>query len=639
MVYYDISESTLSALGLALTGTSGALVPSSIRWDVEIGGLPFLLGISDNMPMKRETSEFRRARVDNALNPGEQSLDSGYWIRSQSSWHYGSGINTAEPLEVSDAESRFRYETGGGVDVWTPGKVSLLNSTASALSSAVSSQLLIGVNTGVLHAAGSTLTYISNAGSTTSVTWGGSGTITSITSDGTNYYVADTTGIYKGSLPSGTGTKIWNTGSTTIIRWVKSRLMATVGRGIYELTGTGPTLPTAIDPGTARPTSWTWTDIAEGPNAIYLSGYSGDQSYIERLSVTTTASTVTFDQPTVVADMPRSELVYSLYSYVGSFIVVGTSVGVRIASIDTVYGTLTLGPILVSSTDGCKDAVAINSYLYVTVGSKGEAGNSVQRAGLYRINLGRNLNNSALQFASAPDLVAPSGTSGNAEQVTIAGGKLWFTVSGSGLFKQSDNYVSEGWLQTGRIRLGTVEPKSWQDVRLIGVAGMSGSVTAYASTSGSGSPSSWTQALTVNGSNVDDVGTLGTVASTPVSQVFLAVQLTAPSGLASSPTLIGYQTRAIPAPARTELLSLPVMVFDFEVDRQGVRYGQKNGAYARFKLLKAMEQATALVRFRDFTTGEQASAYIERVSYDRKSPPTRSVSGNGGIVTVLMRLV
>ena len=639
MPYYDITEETLSELGLNLTGSGGALVPTSIRWDVEIGGLPFLLAISDQNPMRRETSEFRRQRIDQERNPGEQSLDSGYWIRSQSSWHYGYGLTTAEPLEVNEGEARFRYQTGGGVDVWEPGSLRLLHSTASAFSASASSQLLIGVDTGVLHAAGNVLTYIPTTGSASAVSWGGSGTINSITSDGANYYVGTASGIYKGSLPTGTGTKIWDTTSTTIVRWVKSRLMATVGKAIYELTGTGPTLPTALDPGTARPSNWTWTDITEGPTAIYLSGYAGDQSYVEAITVAATSSTVTLNQPTVQVDMPRSELVLSLYSYVGSYLIIGTNKGCRVASIDTTYGTLTLGPLLIESSDGCKDAVAIDSYVYVTVGSKGEAGNAVQRAGLFRMDLGRRINQAPLQFASAPDLVAPVGTTGGAEQVTIAGGKLWFSVSGSGVFKETDSYVSEGWLQTGRIRLGTVEPKSWQDVRLIGVKGMAGSVTAYASVTGEGAPSSWTQSLTITGSTPDDVGTLGSVATNPVSQLFIAVKLTAPVSRTDTPSLIGYQIRAIPAPARTELVSVPIMNFDYEVDRTGARYGKLGGAYARFKLLKALEQATALVQFRDFTTGELVSAYIERVSYARTNPPTRQVSGNGGIVTVLMRII
>lgn len=638
MPYYDITEQTLSDLGLTLTGSSGALVPTSIRWDVEIGGLPFLLAISDQVPMRRETSEFRRQRIDNERNPGEQSLDSGYWIRSQSTWHYGAGLSTAEPLEINDQEARFRYTTSGGVNVWNPGELSLLNSTASALSASATTQHLLGVNTGVLHASDATLTYVPSSGSASAVTWGGTGTITSITTDGANYYVADTTGIYKGSLPTGTGSKIWNTGDTTLIRWVKSRLMATVGKAVYELTGTGPTLPTALDPGTARPTGWTWTDISEGPSAIYLSGYVGDTSTIERVTIATTTTAVTLDVPTIVADMPRTELVYSLYSYIGSYLIVGTSKGVRVASIES-NGSLTLGPLLVETSDGVRDSVAVDSYVYCTVGTKGEVGDRVQRGGLYRIDLGRTINNAVLQFATAPDLVAPSGVTGAASQVTIAGGKLWMAVSGNGVYKQTDNFVAEGWLETGRIRLGTIEPKSWVDVRLIGSTSMSGDATMFASTTDTGSPSSWAPTALVTSSIPDAVSTLGAVAATPQPDIYLAVRLRPNDARTASSLIKGYQVRAIPSPARTELISVPVMCFDFEVDRQGVRYGTKNGAYSRYKLLKALEQASALIQFRDFTTGELVSAYVERVSYARTNPPTRQVSGNGGVITVLLRIV
>lgn len=638
MPYYDITEETLSELGLTLTGSSGALVPTSIRWDVEIGGLPFLLAISDQAPMRRETSEFRRQRIDNERNPGEQSLDSGYWIRSQSTWHYGAGLSSAEPLEINDQEARFRYTTSGGVNVWNPGELSLLNSTASALSASATTQHLLGVNTGVLHAANATLTYVPSSGSASAVSWGGTGTITSITTDGANYYVADATGIYKGSLPTGTGSKIWNTGDTTLIRWVKSRLMATVGKAVYELTGTGPSLPTALDPGTARPTGWTWTDISEGPSAIYLSGYVGDTSTIERVTIATTTTTVTLDVPTIVADMPRTELVYSLYSYIGSYLIVGTSKGVRVASIES-NGSLTLGPLLVETSDGVRDSVAVDSYVYCTVGTKGEVGDRVQRAGLYRIDLGRTINNAVLQFATAPDLVAPSGVTGAASQVTIAGGKLWMAVSGNGVYKQTDNFVAEGWLETGRIRLGTIEPKSWVDVRLIGSTLMSGDATMFASTTDSGSPSSWAPTALVTSSIPDAVSTLGAVAATPQPDIYLAVRLRPNDAKTATSLIKGYQVRAIPSPSRTELISVPVMCFDFEVDRQGVRYGTKNGAYARYKLLKALEQASALIQFRDFTTGELVSAYVERVSYSRTNPPTRQVSGNGGVITILLRLV
>ena len=54
--------------------------PGEPEVDCEIGGLPFLFATSDQNPYRRETADFRRQRVDTERNPGEQSLDSGYWI-------------------------------------------------------------------------------------------------------------------------------------------------------------------------------------------------------------------------------------------------------------------------------------------------------------------------------------------------------------------------------------------------------------------------------------------------------------------------------------------------------------------------------------------------------------------------------
>lgn len=636
---FDITDDIVALLGVPTTAQASTadLVPDNIRWDCKVGGIPFLFAFNDSTPFRRETADFRRQRIDQERNPGEQSLDSGMWIRSQASWHYGSGLTSAEPLEVSEQEAQFRYQSGGGVNPWTAGVLSLLNSTEQVVSASASTQLALGVNTGVLHAASATLTYVPTSGASATVAWGGTGAITSMTSDGANYYVADTTGIYKGLLPTGAGSKIWNTGDTTVIRYVKSRLMATVGKGIYELSASaGPALPTALDPGTARPAGWTWTDIAEGPVAIYLSGYVGDTSTIERISVDTTTTTVTLDQPTVVADMPRSELVFSLYSYVGGVLIVGTSKGARVASISST-GTLALGPLVVQCSDGCRDAVADGQYVYVTAGSKGNAGNRVERAGLFRIDLGTNLNNDPLQFATAADLVAPASASGACHQVTTAGGKLWFTVSDFGLVRQTSTFVSEGWLETGRIRLGTVENKAWRDLRLLGGT-TAGSSAAYASLTGTTAPSTWNPIISVDQTNTDQVGSLSGLTTTVQPNLYVAFKLSA-SDTSVSPFLIGYQVRAIPAPRRTQLLQIPLLCFDFEVDRQGARFGKPGNSFARFSALKTLETSSATVQWQDYTTGEAAEAYVERVTYARTTPPTRQVSGNGGIITLLLRLV
>jgi YD repeat-containing protein len=639
VVDFDVTTQVVEDLsyGSTVSGVGQVDAPESTNWDCAIGDLTFLLAMSDQYPFRRETAEFRRQRIDTERNPGEQSLDSGYWIRSQSSWHYGSGLTSAEPLEVNNDEAQFRYKEGGGVNPWTPGQLSLLNDTASVLSSAGSGQLLLGVDTGVLHADGAVLTYIAADGTTSTVTWGGSGSIKSMTTDGENYYVADTTGIYKGALPTGSGSLIWNTGANPVIRWVKSRLMATVGAAVYELTGTGPSLPTPLDPGTARPTGWTWTDISEGPAAIYLSGFVGDTSTIERIGVSATTSAVTLDVPVVVADMPRGETVLSTYSYVGSFLIVGTTLGARVALINS-DGSLSLGPIVVDAA-AVDDAVAIENYVYVTVRDQGNAGDRAYRAGLYRIDLGQVLNQSSLDFAHAADLVAPAGTTGDAVQVTSAGGYLYFAVDTQGVFKQQDTFVSEGWLESGRIRLGTVENKGWRDLRLLTKSGEAGTVTGYADTSETGSPSSWTTVITADGDRTDTSGKLTAAAPAPQSNLYVAFSLTSADSNTSSPVFIGYQVRAVPAPERTRLLQVPILLFDFITDRKGLRVGKRGFAWDTLQKLQDLEQSTAVVQWRDFTTGEAATAYVERVSFTRTSPPTNRASGVGGVGQVLLRLV
>jgi len=96
-------------------------------FDIAIAGLPFVFAITDSTPYRRQTAEFRTQRFDNGRDPGEQSLSgSGYWIRSQSSFHLGQGINYAEPLEGDVEQIKFRYKSSTGIDPWTAGELKLL---------------------------------------------------------------------------------------------------------------------------------------------------------------------------------------------------------------------------------------------------------------------------------------------------------------------------------------------------------------------------------------------------------------------------------------------------------------------------------------------------------------------------------
>ena len=103
---------------------------TDINYDVAIGGLPFIYAISDARPYIRQTAPFRKDQFDNQTEPGEQSL-TGWWIRSQSSFHGGAGIVYFDP-QTSDPFGHYRFADSRGVDVFNQGEVTLLKNVSAA---------------------------------------------------------------------------------------------------------------------------------------------------------------------------------------------------------------------------------------------------------------------------------------------------------------------------------------------------------------------------------------------------------------------------------------------------------------------------------------------------------------------------
>jgi len=648
-VPFDITEPVVHDLvyGSPVSGGAQVDAPESTNWDCSIGDMRFIFGISDVNKFVRETAEFRRQRIDTEREPGEQSLDSGYWIRSQSSWHYGSGLSSAEPLETNADEARFRYFQSGGVDPWTPGELTLLNAASLTYAASATNMQVQGIATGVLFGeSDGQLSYIPNTGAASAVSWGSGGNLNSFTDTGEVYIVSASAGIYKGTLPAASGALIYNKHYSTVrynlVRWIKNRIMYAENQGIWEVTDLSPSSATIGTPFFEHPnTGWTWTDFADGPTAIYASGFSGENSSIFRIGVAATNTTVTLSQPVVVADMPRGENVLSMFSYVGSFLVVGTTSGVRVASISS-DGSLSLGPLVIEGIV-VDDSVGFGSYVYITARAKSNAGDRTERPGLYRIDLGQTLDGNPLKFAHAADLVTPTASNGSCTSVTVAGDDLWFAVTGSdatsGVYRQTETYTPEGWIETGRIRLGTIERKGWRDLRVLASPGTRGTITAYAATNDATAPSSWTELITVGAGADDRTGKLNSAAPAPESNLYVAFRLRSNTECGCPARMIGYQLRAVPAPERTRLLSVPILLFDFVTDRKGMRIGKPGFSWDTLQKLQDLESTAAVVQWRDFTTGEAATAYVERVSFTRVTPPSNRVQGQGGIATVLLRLV
>jgi hypothetical protein len=117
----DISERLPSVLSNPAGSTT--YTPTGYAYDIAIAGLPFFITPLDESPYRRVTAQYRKNQFDTSREPGEQSL-TGWWLRSQSSFHFGQGIKFYEPAQ--DESLRFQYTESKGLDVWTKGQATLL---------------------------------------------------------------------------------------------------------------------------------------------------------------------------------------------------------------------------------------------------------------------------------------------------------------------------------------------------------------------------------------------------------------------------------------------------------------------------------------------------------------------------------
>jgi hypothetical protein len=342
----DISERVV----LDLSGRSSAYYdPTTYKFDVAIGGMPFIYGITDATPFKRQTAEFRTQRFDNARDPGEQSLSgSGYWIRSQSSFHLGGGITYQEPIVGTPDEVKFQFSDSVGVDPWTPGQLSLLHSTSLTQASTARAGVFSTIISGVEYLVKVTGSAAVTARVTTTTTAGTTATIINNTAINEEILYAAMGG---NDLMMVTPTKVWrysfdavspalhqdyaiNTANATsaFISYVKQRFMlgftnTAKNTFVYELvrnTGSSINLSTLtpVNGSETLPIGFRFMGITESSAAIYVGGFSGDEGIALKISVDNTGALSTM---TTVLVLPRGERLTAMYGYLGTFVAIGTS--------------------------------------------------------------------------------------------------------------------------------------------------------------------------------------------------------------------------------------------------------------------------------------------------------------------------
>lgn len=605
-------------------GGSATLSGYGQAYDVAIAGIPFCSAIDAQSPYVRESAPVQKQQFDSGQKAGERTL-SDWWRRSQASFHGGAGLLYAEPDGPADPVNDVRYYASKNLDVWTAGQVQRLPDTtqAVAVGSALSGMVTAysGTTSYTLLSFGTTL-QVWNGATTSNYTWGGAGTILSLATDGQRYYVADNAGIWSGPVDGSVGgAKIWNNATTKVkLAWVKERLMCAQNNILYELVGAGPGLPGAKY--THPNSGWTWTDFAEGPSAILVSGYSGIHSAIFELTLATDGTT-----PTLVAgqtrQMPTGEIVYSLGAYVDSFVGIGTNKGLRIGQY-SVYGTFQYGPRLFNTTQPIKAMTGREGYLYCS-GTQFIDSETC----LIRVDLGMPLDQTG-RFAYAADLLCPTAQTGAASWMAVDGnGKLQFTVDSYGLVLEGTGPGSSrgAWLQTSRIRMATVEPKLFRRIQVRGSFASPGTVS-----------------VTVTGSNGETQVAMPPISSTmdldelsaltaPLEWLSIRFDLAGSGGI----DFRGYVLKAITAVKPRRLYQVPLRLSDSETDRHGNRFGHPGYAMQRLLQLEELEDARDEVQLELFTSDGTLvrQCTIEQVSYRQVHQPGQTGAAAGVVVVTL----
>lgn len=644
---------------IGIVSTDAVWQNTNISYDMAVAGMPFIAAISDKNPATRETAPFRKDQFDNGREPGEQSL-TGWWLRSQMSFHSGSGINFYDPL-TNDETGQYRFKDSQGVDVWTKGEVKLLKDVVNTHATTgavlgtdhqhpnqhVRSIQWSGTEGVLLHdefhvdkiAADGTVTPF------VAYTSGTDEKVYAICDDGVfAYWVtnkvaggANKLHMYKKALTDNTTTipapVITATGVVIVyaaMEFVKDRIILCVNNSVYELSTASTTLPTAIY--TNPNTNYHYTSVAASGPAIYTAGHSGIYSTIQKYTLSTAGAMPTLTSAVVAAELPAGEILEKIFYYLG-YMCIGTSKGIRVSVVNDQDGSLDYGPLIVETSQPVYDFAARDRFVWAA------SGIGALDAGLIRMDLENEI--STLRMAYANDLQVTQTAEHYTTGVAFLGttNRLAFCTAykvtdGAIYLESASTLRTSGYLTTGNIRYGTLEPKNFK--RLIGRGEFDYGIFTL-------------NTVDMDGTEYEHISYDSTVSSIEVgtNQPNVAREYVGYKFIfnrdsvntARGPVFKGYQIKSTIATPRQRLITYPVYNFDTETDRNGVVIGYKGRAFERMLELESLEESGDIVLWQDLNTQELRQVQIERTFFTRTTPPSAAFSGYGGIIEVTVRTV
>lgn len=619
------------------------------EYDVVVGGVPFRLATAADTPQSIQTLDVSKDQFDTERDPGEQSL-AGFWRRSQSSFHSGAGYL----YEPNSTEGDFTgFWDSYGVDIFHEGRVTLLRRleelpmpigiTAERISVRSSYILAIGSD-------GDLYLYDQSFGSFQPLIAAPSGAFFDVTHSGYIYATTNESRIYQIDL-GGVSNGYFALAPSVIpsspewhIGWAKYRTWVFGHADLFQpaVTGTPDNGTTPIAPFFTCPQpNWTYTSMAEGPSAVYFAGHDGQDSSIQMITLNGDGSLPTLSGAITAAVMPTGELIREIAMVAGQYIGIGTNLGFRVGQIES-NGTITYGPLIIDEThyDGDPDP------FFRGVGALTSRGDSflvslLDYGRTYRVSTERPISDLVFPYARDVEIVGsgvatgqeiegldvqygPDPYGGRYRPVVLYDGTVWR--------QHESESVSEGWIQTSRIRFHTTEKKAFKYVDINADLGFFSSMSVDVIDS---------DGTTTSGGVLDTQAELDTPIALPADPLqYLSIKVNLNTTGVVGPELRSLMVRALPASTPQRLITLPLLCFDEETTRSGQTYATKGWARERLEALQAYEDVAATVTYTRGETSSTLSCVIDSLQFVQTSPPyPTNQEGAGGILILKLRTV
>jgi hypothetical protein len=662
---YDITEDV--PYDLSLPSTEASFELTDIAYDIVIDDLPFIANVSNQNPYRRETAQYRKDQFDNSTEPGEQSL-TGWWLRSQTSWHNGAGISFYEPGTDYEHVSH-RFYDSRGIDIWTVGEATLLPElfhaytgtagiNASTGNDGTNDVLVSGDANGILKqitlngdSAANTANY--TAGATYPDGHNGSNhPFYSVATDGSTYYAVCDSTVHKNSISTLTSDDIYfrytsGTSTNAFVEYAKGFILFGHDNKIGVMSTTQTPTSASHSSGTVDTfgsaflsnyathinSSWKWTDVTSSPGPIYIAGNGGNNSEIWRVNFDEGTNALDMAGATMSLSLPDGELVNAVHYYLG-YLAIGTNKGVRICPVNS-NGDLVMGPLLIETSYPVKGFTERGSYMYAaTKVDDGAYTNGI----LIRIDLSQQFSDGT--FAYAYDLEYRSSLdtdSSDCTEVYNLNDRLVMVIQEDGTagelqVEHSVNKRDTGWLQTGKIRYGTIEPKFFRYINVQCTTGQGDNITVYTiDKNGQELP------LAVLSEGLSNQDVFVTTASAKQEFMSFKFEFNNETDDQELPVLEAYQIKAVPATRRQRIYQYPLSCYDSEMDRFSSIFGYEGRAMEFIQRIESIEETGKFVGVTDYRTGEQYQGIIEEVRFTNESSPDKNNSGFGGLLLVTVR--